>query len=586
MVISIIIMKFHQTTALSLLLLLPSIIQAYPTFRTLIPNGFTVPNPDIPGTVWSGVGHLAVGGGGPRNPFGLDFAAEGFEWTVALCQKDSDGDGRTNGEELGDPNCEWLEGDDPAFPAQSHPGIVDTVAETPNSDTCADYDPPADTQTLDIAFSSPNNLDGSRTEYLCEQFRVSSPDTSTSYYHQIKSDPLVDNEDVLHHMFIYSCDGITSSDGNKVGQGSYSCSGIEGNCQIVAGWALGQPELCEPPNVGSGVAFGALSGDAVFKVEAHYDNTYNKVTTDQSGMRLHLTKELRPLEAGQVILGMDYWDRQFELEPARSLVSRSNICPTEATMRLPHPIYFYIWNPHMHLHGRSLITEHYRCGEKIGEIGNIPNFEFDNQQSYVLETPIKVLPGDALVTTCNFDTSSSSEPIIGGEQTTEEMCGNYLSYYPSLWTPQEPNLFTVCVAFEQGIRPELVGYNDFSSFVSLDLGGDLFIEGHDSVPANNWASCCDAGGAANCEQQYLASANDACAVDDDCAAGLFCNSGLCKNGGLSGDDEDGLNHNNTNGSSGDTDTSEGKLESSAFQRVTAAITCIDIVIGVYLFAMV
>lgn len=29
------------------------------------------------------------------------------KWTVALCQMDSDGDGRTNGEELGDPNCTW-----------------------------------------------------------------------------------------------------------------------------------------------------------------------------------------------------------------------------------------------------------------------------------------------------------------------------------------------------------------------------------------------------------------------------------------------------------------------------------------------
>ena len=28
-------------------------------------------------------------------------------WTKELCQKDSDGDGKKNGEELGDPDCEW-----------------------------------------------------------------------------------------------------------------------------------------------------------------------------------------------------------------------------------------------------------------------------------------------------------------------------------------------------------------------------------------------------------------------------------------------------------------------------------------------
>ena len=28
-------------------------------------------------------------------------------WSESLCRKDSDGDGRTNGEELCDPECKW-----------------------------------------------------------------------------------------------------------------------------------------------------------------------------------------------------------------------------------------------------------------------------------------------------------------------------------------------------------------------------------------------------------------------------------------------------------------------------------------------
>ena len=31
-------------------------------------------------------------------------------WTQELCNADSDNDGRTNGEELGDPNCLWSAG--------------------------------------------------------------------------------------------------------------------------------------------------------------------------------------------------------------------------------------------------------------------------------------------------------------------------------------------------------------------------------------------------------------------------------------------------------------------------------------------
>ena len=48
--------------------------------------------------------------GFPRNKFGRDFAAAGYRWTVQLCHMDSDRDGRTNGQELGDPECVWQPG--------------------------------------------------------------------------------------------------------------------------------------------------------------------------------------------------------------------------------------------------------------------------------------------------------------------------------------------------------------------------------------------------------------------------------------------------------------------------------------------
>ena len=45
------------------------------------------------------------------------------QWNVALCQLDSDGDGMTNGQELGDPNCVWTEGNAPKRTDNiTHPG--------------------------------------------------------------------------------------------------------------------------------------------------------------------------------------------------------------------------------------------------------------------------------------------------------------------------------------------------------------------------------------------------------------------------------------------------------------------------------
>jgi hypothetical protein len=77
-----------------------------------------------------------TGGGTPRNEFGLAVeavvTANGREvfWGPALAAMDSDGDGVTNGEELGDPDGIWVSGDTPA----GHSALVSlpgTAGSTP-----------------------------------------------------------------------------------------------------------------------------------------------------------------------------------------------------------------------------------------------------------------------------------------------------------------------------------------------------------------------------------------------------------------------------------------------------------------------
>ncbi|VDI82148.1 Hypothetical predicted protein [Mytilus galloprovincialis] len=43
---------------------------------------------------------------------------------------DSDKDGKSNGEELGDPNCTWQPGQTPAGHAIGHPGICEPVGDS------------------------------------------------------------------------------------------------------------------------------------------------------------------------------------------------------------------------------------------------------------------------------------------------------------------------------------------------------------------------------------------------------------------------------------------------------------------------
>lgn len=88
--------------------------------------------------------HVNAAGSGPRNDFGQDVAAHksgsGFSANIRWSELwflDSDGDGQTNGQELGDPCGDWMTGATPERTTDiSNPG--DATSTSPNPGTaCA-----------------------------------------------------------------------------------------------------------------------------------------------------------------------------------------------------------------------------------------------------------------------------------------------------------------------------------------------------------------------------------------------------------------------------------------------------------------
>lgn len=122
--------------AIAIAMLTSSSSWAFSQFRSSVPNG----------TVLSCQAcHVSSFGGEGWNSFGIDILKDGGANPDAnpnnqnagynhqtpiwanVCQLDSDGDGATNGEELGDPGCTWHPGDPNPAGTPSKPGDATSV---------------------------------------------------------------------------------------------------------------------------------------------------------------------------------------------------------------------------------------------------------------------------------------------------------------------------------------------------------------------------------------------------------------------------------------------------------------------------
>ncbi|GLD92828.1 hypothetical protein PINS_up001407 [Pythium insidiosum] len=75
------------------------VVAARQDFSALVPNGAAFEDRPI--------GYVSTADDSPLDSFGKALEAAGRAWTLSLCKGDADGDGQTNGVELGDPCCLW-----------------------------------------------------------------------------------------------------------------------------------------------------------------------------------------------------------------------------------------------------------------------------------------------------------------------------------------------------------------------------------------------------------------------------------------------------------------------------------------------
>ncbi|XP_069138140.1 dopamine beta-hydroxylase-like [Argopecten irradians] len=410
-----------------------SCIHGYPSFQSLIPNGNKLTDPCNGSTPWPGVGHEAMGGGGLLNPFGHDFNITGKVWNTALCEMDSDGDGVSNGEELGDPNCEWTPGLSPAGQPTGHPGVCEPWSDplclqknrfyqcmTENFTCDAINDP--DVRDLVVRFPV-TQVPVEETTYMCMNFAL----PADQDYHVIADRGSIDNQFVIHHIIVHGCTVDDVTELNNPLMTPYACgmAGEQKCREMFAGWSVGMEGFCHHED--AGVRIGP-TGYRYAVMQMHWNNpTKERDQTDSSGMTLYYTPVLRQYDLGNLMIG----EHIFRIPPGESSYTVESECSSSSSASLMNSsIYIISGLNHMHYMGKTMTTYHTPSGGVEQAIMDDPHYSYDNPVTHTFPTPLKVNPGDALRTKCTFSSLRKALTTTSGESTSQEMCYSFLFYYP------------------------------------------------------------------------------------------------------------------------------------------------------------
>lgn len=456
-------------------------VRAMPMYLAEIPNARSVPRADDPEVPCGALGHTRCVGGTPRNSFGLAFAEAGYKWTLELCKADSDGDGVSNGEELGDPCCAWTKGNDGVLQftdmAQlSHPGessstlsegqlaatrsadcSVSQANEEPDDIVDTFYAPNEQRTTSRVDFTA--DIPVKETTYLRYTYNLPN-EPAVNYLVGVQS--VIGNINHMHHYVVSACrkpfppefDGsLTEECQDRSCGDEYVELQYEYNCiDIFYLWAPGLDHFTYPE--GTAFPLGPGAGYPSVYIQIHYDNKdLRENETDSSGIIWHWTPNQREHDIGFLTLGPQLLHFQT-IPPGEQSYYFSGRCSVDIDMdAAPDGLTVTDYFPHMHYRGRRLWSEilgEAASGENslrkfaevgkrpLGTLGNIDNFDSELNLGYKMkdsESKRKLNKGDLLATTCIFNTEDVTGPTRGGFGTYDEMCINFVMFYPAQAVP-------------------------------------------------------------------------------------------------------------------------------------------------------
>lgn len=257
----------------------------------------------------------------------------------------------------------------------------------------------------------------SQDEYIC--FGVEAPSDIARHITAIA--PVIDNETILHHILLLQAPNAVAAQGEP-------CNFVNVGWKLIYAWGPGTPPLVLPEEAGFPIG---PSEPGHFVLQMHYNNLMGlSGEKDQTAMGLCTTDQLRPNDADVMAFG----STSFPDIPVNQQSTWACDATIPALVNQFFPVTIFQAWPHMHQIGRAMDTYITKAGGEVIPLANVPNYDFEYQITYPVDQAVLDV-GDTLTTKCTWENTTGA-PVGFGEGSQDEMCFNFVSYYPRITAAQ------------------------------------------------------------------------------------------------------------------------------------------------------
>ncbi len=236
-----------------------------------------------------------------------------------------------------------------------------------------------------------------------------------------------DNEQVLHHWLLFSTNELQTH-----GAHIYAPvpTLIGADPVLLAGWAVGGPNLKAPEHVGFELPD---PGARTINVQWHFYNSTPTPQGDKSLVQIcTVPKAMREHVGGVTWLGTEdlngnVWTGGAGMPPLQESTFKTTCFPGRFGLGADQSIHIIGFEPHMHRIGKRMQTSVRHMDGTLESIFDKP-FSFGNETHYYVDYELKA--GETLETSCTF-MNDTTRGVPFGESSDTEMCYQFTFAYPA-----------------------------------------------------------------------------------------------------------------------------------------------------------